>query len=175
MYQIDEIDNNIVNLLMKDGRMSAAEIARQIGNISERAVRYRVDRMIAEGLFKVSAIINPKAVGYSVIADVFIEVESGLIFDVAERLTEYDCVSYVACSIGERDISVQVVAHSTDEVYAFVTEVIGKVPGVRKTTTSIVPRVLKDVYEWHIPKSNCVDPQGSTPPLKSRQIKLLSK
>ena len=175
MYQIDKIDNKIVNLLMKDGRMSAAEIARQIGNISERAVRYRVDRMIADGLFKISAIINPKAVGYSVIADVFIEVESGLIFEVAEKLTGYDCVSYVACSIGERDISVQVVAHSTDEVYAIVTEVIGKIPGVRKTTTSIVPRILKDVYEWQIPRSNCLDPQVSSQSGKTRQLKHYSK
>jgi Lrp/AsnC family transcriptional regulator for asnA, asnC and gidA len=171
MYQIDEIDNNIVNLLMQDGRMSAAEIARKIGNISERAVRYRVDRMIADGLFKVSAIINPKAVGYSVIADVFIEVESGLIPEVAEKLTEYDCVSYVACSIGERDISVQVVAHSTDEVYSFVTEVIGKVPGVRKTTTSIVPRVLKDVYEWQIPKSNCLESSLRSPRAQQKQAR----
>jgi Lrp/AsnC family transcriptional regulator for asnA, asnC and gidA len=175
MYQIDEIDNKIVNLLMKDGRMSAAEIARQIGNISERAVRYRVDRMIADGLFKVSAIINPKAIGFTVIADVFIEVETGLIFEVAEKLTDYDCVSYVACSIGERDISVQVVGHSTDEVYSFVTEVIGKVPGVRKTTTSIVPRVLKDVYEWHIPRSHCLDLQASAQSGRGRQLRQLSE
>jgi Lrp/AsnC family transcriptional regulator, regulator for asnA, asnC and gidA len=157
MYQIDEVDNKIVNLLMKDGRMSAAQIARQIDNISERAVRYRIDRMIADGLFRVSAIINPKAVGYSVIADVFIQVESGHINKVAEILTGYDCVSYVACSIGEKDISVQVVAHSTDEIYSIVTEIIGQIPGVIKTTTSIVPRILKDVYEWKIPKINCLD------------------
>jgi hypothetical protein len=31
-------------------------------------------------------------------------------------------------------------------------EVIGKMPGVRKTTTSIVPLVLKDVYQWQIPR-----------------------
>ncbi len=33
--------------------------------------------------------------------------------------------------------------------------VIGKIPGVRKTTTSIVPLVLKDVYQWRIPKAAC--------------------
>jgi hypothetical protein len=46
------------------------------------------------------------------------------------------------------------VAHDTAEVYRLVTEVIGKVPGVRKTTTSIVPLVLKDVYQWRIPDSD---------------------
>jgi DNA-binding Lrp family transcriptional regulator len=68
-------------------------------------------------------------------------------------MTEFENVSYVACAIGETDISVQVLARDTGEVYRFVTEVIGKTPGVRKTTTSIVPLVLKDVYQWRIPAS----------------------
>ena len=33
------------------------------------------------------------------------------------------------------------------------TEVIRKVPGVRKTVTSIVPLVLKDVYQWRVPEN----------------------
>jgi DNA-binding Lrp family transcriptional regulator len=46
---------------------------------------------------------------------------------------------------------VQVVGKDTAEIYQFVTEVIGKMPGVRKTTTSIVPVIVKDVYQWRIP------------------------
>jgi Lrp/AsnC family transcriptional regulator for asnA, asnC and gidA len=157
MFKIDKIDLEIVNLLMDDGRMAAAEIARHIGNISERVVRYRIDRLVNEGVISISAIPKPRAVGYSVVADVFIEVEPGLINDVATCLKGYECVSYVACAIGETDVSAQVLAHNTDEVYRFVTEVIGKTPGVRKTTTSIVPLVIKDVYQWRIPASVCVD------------------
>jgi DNA-binding Lrp family transcriptional regulator len=69
----------------------------------------------------------------------------------------FENVSYVACSIGETDVSVQILARDTAEVYRFVTEVIGKVPGVRKTTTSIVPLVLKDVYQWRIPPTAVED------------------
>jgi len=157
MSKIDKIDWEIVNLLMEDGRMPAAEIARQIGGISERVVRYRIDRLIKEGVISISAILKPRAIGYSVIADVFIEVEPGLINEVASRFKEFECVSYVACAIGETDVSLQLVAHDTGEVYRFVTEVIGKTAGVRKTTTSIVPLVLKDVYQWHIPASSCIE------------------
>jgi Lrp/AsnC family transcriptional regulator for asnA, asnC and gidA len=153
MYKIDEIDQHIVDLLMEDGRMSAAEIARRIGEISERAVRYRIERMTEEDVIRIGAIPNPRALGYSVVADVFIEVETGSILDVARKLAAYDVVSYVACSIGERDVSLQVIARDNTEVYAFATEVIGKIPGVRKTTTSIVPLILKDVYKWRIPGS----------------------
>jgi Lrp/AsnC family transcriptional regulator for asnA, asnC and gidA len=156
MYQLDEKDRDIVNLLMEDGRMHSAEIARRIGNISERAVRYRLDRLIEEGVIQVSAIVNPKQLGYTVVADVFIEVEPGAVQEVAQKLAGFECVSYVACSIGQRDISVQVLSQSNAEVFNFVSEVIGKIPGVRKTNTSIVPVVLKDVYQWRIPKSRCL-------------------
>ena len=153
MYKIDNIDLEIVNLLMQDGRMRAAEIARHLGNKSERAVRYRIDRMIENNVIRLSAIVNPKGLGMNVVADVFLEVESDSILEVARKITEYENVSYVACSIGETDISVQVLAADTSDVYRFVTEVIGKIPGVRKTTTSIVPLVMKDVFQWRIPRS----------------------
>ena len=137
--------------------MPASTIARTLGNISERAVRYRIERMVNEGVICVSAIPNPKNLGYAVVADVLIEVESNLINDVANQLIGFEFISYVACSIGESDISVQVIAHNTDEVYALATGVIGKIPGVRKTTTSIVPIILKDIHEWRIPPSVCAD------------------
>jgi Lrp/AsnC family transcriptional regulator, regulator for asnA, asnC and gidA len=156
MYEIDKIDKKIINLLMENGRMPSSEIARRIGGISERVVRYRIEQIIKEGYIQISAIPNPKSLGYIVTADVFLEVESGEINNVANTASEYECVSYVACSIGERDISIQVVGHDTDEVYHFVTNVIGKIPGVRKTTTSIVPLIIKDVYQWRIPDTACV-------------------
>lgn len=127
MSKIDKIDVRIVELLMQDGRMPAAEIARRIGGITERIVRYRIDRMAREGLISVSAIVHPPKIGYSVAADVLLEVETGLIPEVAKKLTGFDFISYVACSIGETDVSVQVLARDTAEIYRLVTEVIGKI------------------------------------------------
>ena len=153
MYNFDKIDIRIVNLLLEDGRMPASEIARRIGDISERAVRYRIDRMVNEGVVHVSAVAKPQAFGLTTIADVWMEVESDRILEVAKKMAEFDNVSYVACGIGESDVSIQIVAKDTAEIYHFVTEVVRKVPGVRKTTTSIVPLILKDVYQWRVPKS----------------------
>ena len=155
MYENDITDRKIVELLMGDGRISAAEITRRIGGgISERVVRYRIDRMIEAGVIQIRPIVNPQAFGLTTRADVVLEVDSDAIMDVAKEITRYDCVTYVACSIGETDVSIQVVGKDTAEIYNFVTGIIGKLPGVRKTTTSIVPIVLKDVYQWHIPRGS---------------------
>ena len=153
MYEIDKTDLKIVNLLLSDGRMPASEIARKIGSISERAVRYRIEKMVQEEVMRISAVVRPYAFGLTVTADVWLEVESDKIQEVAKRMTEYENVTYVACSIGETDVSIQVVAKDTEEVYRFVTEVVRKVPGVRRTITTIVPVILKDVYQWRVPES----------------------
>jgi len=152
MYEFDKTDIKIVNLLLEDGRMSASEISRRMGNISERAVRYRIERMIDEGVIQISAVVSPESLGFSIKADVWLEVESDLILEVAKKMAAFENVTYVACGIGQNDISIQVVAKDTAEIYYFVTEVVRKVTGVRKTTTSIVPIVLKDVYQWRVPE-----------------------
>ncbi len=132
--------------------MPASEIARRIGDISERAVRYRIDRMVDAGIIQISAVAKPQAFGLTTIADIWMEVESDRILEVAKKMAEFDNVSYVACGIGESDVSIQVVAKDTAEIYQFITEVVRKVPGVRKTTTSIVPLIIKDVYQWRVPE-----------------------
>ena len=152
MYNFDKVDVKIINMLLEDGRMSASEIARRVRNISERVVRYRIDRMINDGAIQISAIANPDAFGLTTRADVWLEVESDQVLEVAKKMTTFENVTYVACGIGQNDISIQLVAKDTAEIYYFVTEVVRKVPGVRKTTTSIVPIVLKDVYQWRVPE-----------------------
>ncbi len=153
-HQIDNLDREIVRLLMEDGRMSSAEMARRTGR-TERVVRYRMDRLIQEGVIRVSAIANPAKLGLSVMADVWIEAEPGKVMTIAKELTQFEQVGYVACSTGDHDISIQVLACSVEDVYRFSTEVLGNVPGIRKTSTLIVPLILKDIYDWQIP--DCAD------------------
>ncbi len=150
MYEFDKNDVQIVNMLLEDGRMPASEIARRVG-ISERVVRYRIENMVENGVIQVSAVVKPEAFGLTVTADVWLEVDSDQIMIVARKLAKLDSVTYVACGIGENDISIQVVAADTQEIYHFITEVVRKIPGVRKTTTSIVPVIVKDVYQWRVP------------------------
>ena len=158
--KLDRIDKHIVDLLTVDGRMSCADIAREIGGITERTVRYRLERLIAEKVIAVSAIVDPKSIGFPVVADVFIEVEPGQVLEVAYKLAAYEMITYVACATGERDISVQIAARDNQELYRFVTEVIGRIAGVRRTTTSIVPMIIKDDAHWQIPETLFKDSQG---------------
>lgn len=160
MYKFDKTDLKIVNLLLEDGRMSASEMSRRMGDTSERLIRYRIERMMEAGVVQIGAVVNPEALGFSIRADVWLEVEADQVLEVAKKLADYDNVTYVACGIGQNDVSIQLVAKDTAEIYYFVTEVARKLAGVRKTTTSIVPIVIKDVYQWRIPPGLAEDAAG---------------
>ena len=151
MIKIDKIDKQISDLLLEDGRMSCAKIASRIGNISERAVRYRIERLVKNKIVEIHGNVNAANLGLSVFADVYIEVEPSLVLKVAQQIAEYESVSYVACSTGQTDISVQVFAHDNNELFKFVTDTIGQIPGVKKTHISFVPLSIKDDHLWHIP------------------------
>lgn len=151
--KIDDLDKKIADLLSEDGRMTSTDIARKIGHITERSVRYRIERLRRMGVIEICAVPIPRALGYPVNADVFVEVEPGMVVSVANQIAGYENVPYVACSTGTNDISIQVVARDNAELFNFVNEVLGHIDGVRKTTTSVVPLVIKDVYRWRIPNS----------------------
>jgi len=153
MIKIDAVDKQISDLLLEDGRMSCAKIASRIGGISERAVRYRINRLIENHVISVRGNVNAEALGLNVCADVFIEVEPASVLEIAKKLAEYEEVSYIAYSTGDTDISIQVFAHNNSELFSFVTEVVGKIPGVRKTHISFVPIKIKDDHVWTIPSS----------------------
>lgn len=155
MLKIDLIDKQISDLLIEDGRMSCSKIAARIGKISERAVRYRIDRLIKNKVIAVHGNVNAEGLGLVVFADVYIEVEPPLILKIAQQLAQYECVPYIACSTGQTDISIQVFSHDNNELFAFVTDVISQIPGVRKTHISFVPLKIKDDHIWHIP-SFCI-------------------
>ncbi len=58
MYKIDNLDIKIVDLLMKDGRMACSEIARRIGGVTERAIRYRLERLVENRIIAITAVVK---------------------------------------------------------------------------------------------------------------------
>jgi Lrp/AsnC family transcriptional regulator for asnA, asnC and gidA len=148
MYEPDRFDWKIIALLNEDGRMPSAEIARRLGNVSARTVTNRINALTEHGIINIRAVVNPQLVGYGVMADVFVEVEPGRVREVAQQAAEYPESSYVACATGESDVSISLRARSIEELFDFVTEKLGKISGVRRTRTHLLPLKIKDLDTW---------------------------
>ncbi|MDR3573171.1 MAG: Lrp/AsnC family transcriptional regulator [Anaerolineaceae bacterium] len=152
-FRIDSIDARILELLQEDGRMSSTEMVRRLGDVTERIVRHRIKRMVEEQIIRISAILNPAAIGFGVTADVWVETEASATTKLAAALTELEQISYVSYSTGDQNISLQVHAINLAELHHYVNEVISSLPGVRRTTITIIPFTLKDIDQWKIPGS----------------------
>ena len=148
LYKLDDLDWKIIRLLMEDGRLSSADIARIIGDTSARTITNRIDILTREGIINIRSIVNPEKVGYSVLADVFIEVEPGSLQDITKELQVYPQISYIALALGDMDILISIRAKELDELYEFVIGTIGTIPGVRHTKTFPLPAQIKNITSW---------------------------
>ena len=128
--------------------MPSAVIARKLGGVSARTVTNRINNLIEHGIINVRAVVNPERVGYGVMADVFVEVEPGRVREVAPQAAEFPQSSSVACATGESDVSISLRVRNIEELFEFVTEKLGKIPGVRKTQSYLLPLKIKDLDTW---------------------------
>lgn len=149
--KLDTIDRDIVRCLMRNGRKSSAAVARELGLV-DRTVQYRIDRLIESGVMEVIALVVPQALGYNIIADIHCQVDISCINEVAETVAQFEEVGYVGCSTGDEDLSIQAYFESTTKIYEFLTEKLGKLPGIRHTRTAVVPKVVKSIVDWGIPE-----------------------
>ena len=156
----DQTDWKIITLLNEDGRMPSTEIAQRLGNISARTVNNRIRLLTKAKIISIRAVIDPEKVGYGVLADVYVEVETGQVREVAYKIADFPEVSYVACVAGTVDVSVSARARTIIELYDFVEERLGKIPGVRRTQTYILPLKIKDLDTW-LPPSATEDTEDS--------------
>jgi len=126
--KIDAIDAAIIDLLQQDRRVSAVDIASGLDGVSPRVVRYRIERLLKAGVISITAVLHPKPLGYTVMPDILIE------------------------DGGDRDISIQVVAGTVDELSEFVLNQVQEIPGVRPPQTYHLPLALKFPYSWKVPR-----------------------
>jgi len=148
---IDDIDHAIISCLQSDSRTPSAEIARRVG-VAERTVRARIDRLVQDRIVRLVALVSPEALGYTVTADVFLEVELGRVQEVAALVAAFPEVTYVGMTTGDRDISLQLYAYSVDSLYSIVTERLNRIPGVLRARTFVIPRIIKSIDNWTIPQ-----------------------
>jgi len=127
---MDETDVRILNLLRENSRMKNTEIARQV-NLTERAVRARIEKLTREGIIKKFTIeTSPVGVEGIVLIDTNVG-RTPAVKDKARQLSD----SIFECS-GEFDVAVRLRADSLDELNKKVDE-LRAFPGVIRTSTLI--------------------------------------
>jgi DNA-binding Lrp family transcriptional regulator len=150
---VDQLDYEILQALHQDARIAASEIARITG-ANERTIRKRIDRLVNDGVIRMSAIVNPHAFGYVTAADIFLEVDPANEDEVIQTLMAMPEVTYVAYGQGSKDVSIEARFKDNDALREFLRHTLAGIPGVLVTRYALVPRILRNIDEWMPPKAD---------------------
>jgi len=151
LISLDGLDCRIIQLLQQDARMSSGDVARHLGGVSDRVVRYRVNRLLDRKVIFLQAMVNPRRVGFPVVADVLIEVAPWKLAETCARLLEMDIVASASASHAGRQLSIQVNTRSQGELASFVKTTLPQLDGFVGARAAAVPQLIKDLAYWTPP------------------------
>ena len=150
---IDETDREILQLLQANGRISNAQIARQVG-LSAPATHARVKRLEEAGVIRQYAtLLDRETIGFDMVC--FINVSLQLHqFDAIERFKELvqDMPEVLECHhiTGEFDYLLKAVFRNRDELQEFVVNKLTPIPGMARINTSLVLIEIKATQQLPI-------------------------
>lgn len=144
---LDQLDYDIIRALHSDARIAASEIARQTGT-NERTVRKRIDRLVEDGIIRLTAILNPVAFGYVTAADILLEADPAHEAEILQILMSLPEITYVAFGQGNTEMSIEARFKDNDALREFIRHALPAIPGLTVTRYALVPRILRNIDEW---------------------------
>jgi DNA-binding Lrp family transcriptional regulator len=118
---LDDVDRKIITQLQKDGRTTLEELSKLTGYTS-MGTKKRLEKLLKKGTIKVSALINPSALGlYPAI--VMLEMESAeAMQNVLDRFEECPRIIQIFKTMGGYNLIALVVAETKETLESISTE-----------------------------------------------------
>lgn len=143
---MNRLDTEIIGLLIKDGRMSYAEIARQLG-VTRAHVRDRVQALLDGGsIEQFTAVIDPEKLGKSVSAFLDIKAAPNAIEEVAQALANQPEVISLYIMSDMRSLHVHTLTDSSDSLLDFASrQIYGRAGIVSVECQTLLKRIKNRV------------------------------
>lgn len=142
---LDELDQQIVKLLIRNARMSYSEIGQKIG-ISRVAVRSRVQALEQAGIIEeYTTVINPQKISGAISCYFEIETVPDTLPEVAALLEQNDTVTQNYRVTGKSKLHVHAVASSSEEMEELMYGTMDKLPGVVECSCNMIFSRIKDI------------------------------
>jgi len=123
----DEIDYQLVMLLRKNTRLSSSELSKMLGKrISSSAIRRRINTLLDNDVMRFIAFPDWSVLGFPVIAIIALEVPRDKSTSVSKTLGEYDNSLWISVTSGRYSIMSIWRFASTEELYRFTENELGK-------------------------------------------------
>ncbi|MGN1071717.1 MAG: Lrp/AsnC family transcriptional regulator [Bradymonadia bacterium] len=144
---MNQLDKNILETLQRQADISNKELAAQNG-LAESSMLNRVKNLKEKGIIKsYRAVIDPKAIGYSVQALIMLNLSQHQIQSIAsfeERLLQLPEVKVGYHITGRYDYAIHVVLRDIDHLANLIKDTISKLPGLERQETFLIFSAIKE-------------------------------
>jgi DNA-binding Lrp family transcriptional regulator len=136
MLDLTKLDADIVELLQTEHRIGLVEIARRTG-YARGTIQARLQKLIEAGAIRdFGPRIEPRAIGFPVLAFVFLEISQGRLAEAVETLEAIPHVLEAYGTTGPRDLLCRVVARDNEHLQEIINAIL-HAPSVRRSTSYI--------------------------------------
>ncbi len=136
------IEYGALAMLLEDGRVSSAQVARELEISTSSAYRV-VQGLLESGTARPRAEIEPALLGFPLTALITLEIQPQHIPAVLNYLGSHESSRYTVMTAGPSSVFYHGVFSGEDSLADFVTNDIGALPGVSGLNMSMVLRVLR--------------------------------
>jgi Lrp/AsnC family transcriptional regulator for asnA, asnC and gidA len=143
---LDQLDNDIVALLKRDGRMSNREIGRAL-DVSEGTVRNRLRRLFDAKALQLAAVIGASASGLTAAAFVRMSVAPAKARQAAIEVAAYEEVPFVGLAAGRYNLVALVAVRDREELARFIHGKLALLDGVVALDTRELVRSIKHRFD----------------------------
>lgn len=144
MHKLDRLDLLIINSLMKDGRKSFRQIAKETG-VSTPTVEARFSRLKNMGVIKnIEPILDTDIIENQIAALVFLKANLALSNQIADELAAAPEVKRIYMMTGENNIVAKVVSERPESLEQLVREKIAPIEGISSISYQIITRTVKE-------------------------------
>lgn len=141
---MDRLDLALLELLEANGRLSFAELADRQG-MSKTPIWKRIKALEETGVIQgYQARLSPKGLGFdlSAFVEVVLDIDASEAFEAA--VMRHPAVWRCHATTGDADYLLQLFARDMDDMDQLIRAEIARLPGVRRTSTTVVTRQIKD-------------------------------
>jgi DNA-binding Lrp family transcriptional regulator len=142
MTVLDDLDQHILRVLLRDGRRTFADIGGEVG-LSVSATKRRVDRLVRDGAIRgFTAVVEPQAMGWQIEAVVQMFTNGTVPFaTMREDLDDVPEIVEAFTVAGAADAMLRVVAGDVPHLERVISRLRG-LPYVQQTDTTMLLSVL---------------------------------
>ena len=155
-HRLDAVERRMVEMLQRDGRLTVTELARTLG-VTEVTARRKLKGLLASGVIRVVATVDPFDVGYETPVIIGLKVVRSQLDAIAERLSRLPQVRYVGASTGRVDLIIEVVTRTNQDLAEFLLEELATIDGITDSETNLIVRIYKQSWDWAIRDDSAAD------------------